>query len=366
MPHNCEGLRGAAVLNSESNDVHARLSSIGSSVRATLVIACFAAAILSFGAVAFAQDTFNYTGGMQTFVVPPGVTEIQVEVWGAEGAAAADRLPNEPGGLGGYASGTLSVSPGQVLNIFVGGQGDSNGAGGFNGGGPGGNGSAGSGCSGGPAGGGGGATDVRLAGTALSDRVIVAGGGGGSGRDYCNGGCQPCGCGGGGGGAGGLNGVDGSPAFNCGFSYPGAGINFGGGSTQIAGGIGGPEDGGGANVGTDGSVGQGGTGSSGNYDVAGGGGGGGYYGGGGGGGAANGSGVGGGGGGGGSSYIGGVSAGTTQTGVRSADGQVVFTYLVTAAIPTVSDWGLILLGLLILTGGVLILLRKERAEVTAA
>lgn len=72
--------------------------------------------------------------------------------------------------LGGYATGELAVSPGDVLNIYVGGQ-PSGEPGGFNGGGAGDSLGA----------GGGGASDVRTAGNTLNDRVIVAGGGGGGG-----------------------------------------------------------------------------------------------------------------------------------------------------------------------------------------
>ncbi|MEZ4920232.1 MAG: HYR domain-containing protein [Saprospiraceae bacterium] len=271
-------------------------------------------------------EEFNYTGSEQQFVVPSGVTEITIEVYGAQGAEPDDRLDNSDGGLGGYVTGVLSVTPGETLYLYVGGEGDVNGSGGYNGGGDGGYGQAGSSCSGGDAGGGGGASDIRIGGNTLSDRIVVAGGGGGSGRDYCNGTCQPCGCGGAGGGAGGLLGEDGDAAYNCGFGYTGQGVNYGRGATQGMGGIGGPQDGGSTNTGTDGALGQGGDGSDGLYDVAGGGGGGGYYGGGGGGGASNGSGVAGGGGGGGSSYLGTLSMSSSITGVRSGNGLIVISY----------------------------------------
>jgi hypothetical protein len=270
--------------------------------------------------------TFYYTGSVQTWTVPPCVTSITVDVRGAQGANASDRLPsNATGGLGGRATGVLSVSPSQVLYIYVGGQGSPSGAGGWNGGGAGGTSSPGGGCFGGSAGGGGGMSDIRIGGTSWSNIVIAAGGGGGAGRDYCNGTCQPCGCGGSGGGGGGTNGINGGAAYNCGYGYPGSGINGGGGGTQSAGGAGGTGDGGGPS-GTAGGPGFGGNGANGSYDVAGGGGGGGYYGGGGGGGAASGSGVGGGGGGGGSSYIGGVTNGATYPAVQSGDGLVIISW----------------------------------------
>src|SRR5690606_37302120 len=101
------------------------------------------------------SETFNYTGAPQTFTVPAGVMEITVGAFGAQGASSG----SSTGGNGGYMSGTLSVTPGEILTIYVGGQD------GFNGGG-----SAGTG--GGSLNGvnGGGASDIRQGGTALSDR----------------------------------------------------------------------------------------------------------------------------------------------------------------------------------------------------
>jgi hypothetical protein len=119
------------------------------------------------------SSTFGFTGGMQTFIVPPGITSVQIECYGGQGSAALSAAPGL-GGLGAYASGSLTVTPGQVLNIFVGGQGGIP-TGGYNGGGNGGDASA---------GGGGGATDVRVGGITLGDRVIVAGGGGAGGSSF--------------------------------------------------------------------------------------------------------------------------------------------------------------------------------------
>ena len=94
------------------------------------------------------SQTFVYTGAEQTFVVPEGITALQVSAVGGGGGAGA------PGGAGGAAaqvSGVLNVSPGETLYLEVGGNGaeaEPFKAGGFNGGGEG-------------AGGGGGASDVR-------------------------------------------------------------------------------------------------------------------------------------------------------------------------------------------------------------
>ena len=114
--------------------------------------------------------TFNYTGGVQTYTVPSCVTSITVDAKGAQGGGT--------GGFGGRVQCTMPVTPGDVLNIYVGGQGGpeiSNSAGGFNGGGTAGT------CSVSyPGAGGGGASDIRVNSTALANRAVVAGGGGGS------------------------------------------------------------------------------------------------------------------------------------------------------------------------------------------
>ena len=82
-------------------------------------------------------QTFNYTGSLQTFVVPPCVTSLTIEAYGAQGNTATYGPP-PAGGLGAYINGTFTVTPGQTLNIMVGqmglmgigGCGDLNGGGG--------------------------------------------------------------------------------------------------------------------------------------------------------------------------------------------------------------------------------------------
>lgn len=242
------------------------------------------------------SQTFSYTGAVQTFTVPAGVTSISIQAYGAQGGDNGTWL----GGQGGYAAGDLAVTPGQVLNIYVGSKG-SNGTGsaancgsqgGFNGGG-----NTGATCcsnAGGGAGAGGGASDVRLAGNTLNDRIIVAAGGGGAGdnENGANG--------------GGLIGDDGG-TYN--------GVTSTGG-TQTTGGLAGgtffPSHT--CSPATDGSFGIGGDGDAND----GGGGGGGWYGGGGGANNAHGA--------GGSSYIGGVTNSTTTSGGRTGDGEVIISY----------------------------------------
>src|SRR5580700_10088407 len=237
--------------------------------------------------------TFTYTGGKQTFTVPHGVTQIRVIARGANGSSQYDDLF----GFGARVSAVIPVTAGEKLYIFVGGN-ASKGSGGFNGGANGGSDGC---CVGeGGGGGGGGATDVRAGGTSLSDRILVAAGGGGENGQGGRGGK-------GGGLSGGNGGVGKSAYYEC-------NGKAGRGGSQTAGGVGGAGSdcaytpgGNGAN-GTFGAGGAGGDGGSkgvGSDAGAGGAGGGGYYGGGGGGGGAdsrNEFGVGAGGGGG-SSYV---------------------------------------------------------------
>ncbi|MBU3608919.1 glycine-rich domain-containing protein, partial [Polynucleobacter nymphae] len=234
-------------------------------------------------------NNYDYTGAAQTFTATYAGT-YTFYLWGAKGGAYGNGYP-AIGGNGGYATGSLDLTAGQTINIYVGGAGTliyngTLGGGGWNGGG---NGQ-------GASGGGGGATDIRVGGTALTNRVIVAGGGGGGGLYSYDGGY-----------GGGLTGGTGGNATNSTAAYGGTG------GTQSAGGTGS-----GTYLGSAGTLGQGGQGgrNTGTADYAGGGGGG-YYGGAGGAASVNyGSGYGGSGGGG-SSYIGGVSSATTIAGNAS-------------------------------------------------
>ena len=138
------------------------------------------------------QKTFYYTGHAERFVVPSGVTTIEVDAIGAAGGGI--RYPEycygPCFGRGGRIEAEIPVRPGETLYVRVGGKGlraPSGDAGGFNGGGTGGNG----GYWGGN--GGGGASDVREGGDKLKDRILVAGGGGAEGTGHlsfqcCNGG----------------------------------------------------------------------------------------------------------------------------------------------------------------------------------
>lgn len=138
--------------------------------------------------------TFNYTGTLNTSVIPPGTTSIDVHLWGGAGGGGGSDAggPGGTGAAGHYVSATsIAISSAQInttMEIAVGG----GGAGGSSGGGaPGGtNGKSKTGYSGGEGGnagptpysgsggGGGGATLVRIDGT---DIAVAGGGGGGAG-----------------------------------------------------------------------------------------------------------------------------------------------------------------------------------------
>ncbi len=245
--------------------------------------------------VTLGSQTFNYTGSTQTFTVPSGVTSIDVTLYGAQGGTG---YGGGAGGAGGETTGTISVTPGEVLTIIAGGQGANGGgagtsaAGGYGGGG--GTGASGTGYS--TSGGGGGMSAIETSGGTY---LAIAGGGGGGATVYAYIGAV----------GGGLTGG----------TTSGVGRN-GGGGTQTAGGS--------VTIGnicdtidpTVGSADQGGIGGSG-AGYSGGGGGGGYYGGGGGD-CATASGVGTGGGG--SALV--PSGGSTISGVQSGNGQVTIQY----------------------------------------
>lgn len=155
-------------------------------------------------------ETFSYTGAEQTWTVPLGVDTITLECWGAGGGDA--QAIGDPGG---YSKGTLSVTPGETLYLYVGGRADDGGNGGAGGWPSGADGVTATNTDGSASrtsGGGGGSSDVRQGGNTTGDIVILAGGGGGAGNTY-NGtlsGTDSAGDGGAGGGVA----EDGQGAYN--------------------------------------------------------------------------------------------------------------------------------------------------------
>jgi hypothetical protein len=193
------------------------------------------------------SSTFNYTGANQTFTVPSNISSINVSLSGAGGGAAT--IWGQIGGAGGLVSGTLAVTPGQILTVLVGGLGGTgtstqDGIGGYNGGGTGYTSST----NGWYVGGGGGWSGILN--QAKTIAYCIAGGGGGAGDN------------GTGGLGGGLTGANATNGNATGGTQSSGGTN---GNGTIVGGL--------WSSSTNGA-------SSGTGDYVGGGGGGGYYGGG--------------------------------------------------------------------------------------
>ncbi|MED3576119.1 HYR domain-containing protein [Cytobacillus praedii] len=307
--------------------------------------------------------TFNFTGILQTFIVPANVCSVTIRAEGAQGGNFTG-TPFVSGGLGASIQGDFSVTPGETLSILVGGAGVNNDTSGAGGGGgsfvwrgngfgalnstnllvaAGGGGGAANGTAGGNA------EIIQTAGNGDSG-LGTAPGGGGAGGNSINGGS-----GGAAAGAGSSNGTDGENGFGAGGgggggSGTGDTVGDGGGGagagvsgTGGLGGIGNLVNVGGfggiggtaiilGGIGGIGGAGSGGTGSSGGFggggggggdgdggDDGGGGGGGGFAGGGGGGGG--GTNAQGGGGGGGSSFNSGINQNNTQS-IRTGNGVV--------------------------------------------
>ena len=232
--------------------------------------------LLATAGAAQAQTTTNfaYTSGTQTYTVPAGITKLNVVATGGGGGGNRN---NNKGGLGAVVQATVTVVPGEVLTVVVGGRGvdsNSNGGQGVSGGGAGGYNGGGTGAYTG--GGGGGATDLRRAAASGStgdyftsrNALLVAGGGGGA-------------------DSGPAGGAAGTPNGGNGVSGQGGPAGQGATTTALGGGY-------------LGSNGTGGNGNPNNFNAAGGGG---YYGGGGAGGPAGSFATGLNGGGGGSSYV---------------------------------------------------------------
>lgn len=185
--------------------------------------------------------TYSYTGVVQTFTVPAGVSAVTITAYGGDGAAPSQGGDEGMGGAGGLAAGTFPVTAGGTLDVTVGQDAQQDG-GGF---GYGAGGSAPYYTSGFTAGGGGGSA-VQVGGGML---LLAAGGGGGGGIG--SGGCSTGGnggnagqngapgspCGATAGGPGGVAGATGSP--NGGAGVAGLALGGGGGGGGCAGGSGG-------------------------------------------------------------------------------------------------------------------------------
>ena len=175
---------------------------------------------------------FTFEGVERPYIIPAGISQIKLEVWGAEGGGqrSSGNTYAGFGGKGGYSVGMMPVLGGETLYVYVGGIGGYSSSGlangGFNGGG-----TTYASSQEEPAGGGGGGTDIRLNGNTLYHRIIVAGGGGGGGEDSGDQGGYGGGTSGGNGGntAGSQNSSGTGGVFGSGASSPYDGGAGGGG-----------------------------------------------------------------------------------------------------------------------------------------
>jgi hypothetical protein len=271
-----------------------------SSINGQSVVGCFLWLAFSFLSInSQAQTNFSYTGGEQSFTAP-AAGNYRLQVWGGQGGGTGANYWGT-GGYGGYSTGTISLTLGQTIYVYVGQQGfQSTRTTAYNGGGYGNyhidasNGFT-----------GGGATHISKVQGLLStlsgqvangDLLIAAGGGGGAGGSTGNVGFDFYAANGGAGG-----GTSGSAGVSAGSRVAGGGGTASLGGTSVS-----PAVAAGFGVGACADQSEG-------DEIQGGGGGGGYYGGGAG--SHN-----GGGGGGGSAYTGGVLNGSTQAGIQTGNG----------------------------------------------
>jgi len=164
------------------------------------------------------STTFTYTGTDQSFTVPAGVTSITIKMWGAGGGGGNNDPNGYPAGAGGYATGTLSVSAGQVYTIIVGQGGVTLGASTYGGGGNGGF----------AEGAGGGRSAIRLSTTELMTPGGAGGGTTGVNAFAIQGGLGGSQSAGGGAGTGGYTGLPGTQYTGGGAPTWGGGGWYGG------------------------------------------------------------------------------------------------------------------------------------------
>lgn len=139
----------------------------------------------NFNAIVSDETYFNYTGSVQTYIIPETGYYI-LECYGGEGGEDTHYFWHQDetnvyaptsGGKGGYTKSKCYFEKGTVLYIYVGQKGSNGsesiyvGSASYNGG---------AAANGNCTGSGGGATDIRIGGTSLNNRIQVAGGGGGA------------------------------------------------------------------------------------------------------------------------------------------------------------------------------------------
>jgi hypothetical protein len=218
-----------------------RMTRVGLAVAAVVasVLAVSAGTASPAAASSATEADFGSASGYQTFTVPSGVTSLHLSVVGgagADGALVDSTCSTDSSGSAGWMAGTLRVTPGEALRVWVGGGGHLSGPGGtgtpdgtFAGGH---GGQAGTGLTstgGGGNGGGGGAASVVWAGGVDESNIVAVGGGGGGGGGE---GAAVYECGGRG-GNGGLPSSSGANATTAGSDSSSAGSGVGGVSNAL-------------------------------------------------------------------------------------------------------------------------------------
>ena len=81
------------------------------------------------------DSIINYTGGVQTYIVPDSVFSIDLDIAGGASGLKQVSGASEYRGKGGRVTSTMNVNPGDTLYLYVGGIGSSSngGSGGWNG-----------------------------------------------------------------------------------------------------------------------------------------------------------------------------------------------------------------------------------------
>lgn len=105
--------------------------------------------------IGFSPITFNPSSSLQNFTIPPGVTKIHVDCVASKGQDSSASYISK-GGKGGRVQCDLSVNGGDTLYIMVGAIPTNGSTASYN------------------------ASDIRIGGNTINDRIIVAGGGGGA------------------------------------------------------------------------------------------------------------------------------------------------------------------------------------------
>jgi uncharacterized integral membrane protein len=107
---------------------------LGSGVASVGLLSAAAPAGATSSCTGTTTVTCTFSGSADSVTVPPGVTQATIDAKGAQGGNSAQRVTPTPGGLGAEVKASFSVTPGETLNVVVGGQPSSAFAGGGGGG----------------------------------------------------------------------------------------------------------------------------------------------------------------------------------------------------------------------------------------